>query len=98
LHPAVPFAGQHGARSYVSGPAVQVHRALARILGWSRSIKEPLAPGVQIAETIGLNPVSQNPKYEVAGQVRERSPAELVVPTNLKATNIEIAQARDLDF
>ena len=50
MHLAVPFAGQHGARSYVSGPAAQVYCALARILGWPRSIKEPLAPGIQIAE------------------------------------------------
>ena len=62
LHPTIPFAGQHGARSYVSSQAVQLHRPLARILGWSRSIKEPLAAGVQIAETIGLKPVRQNPQ------------------------------------
>ena len=82
----------------VSGQAVQVDRALARIFGWSRSIKEPLALGIQIAETIGLKAIGQNPKHEVARQVRGRSTPERIVPTGTKATNIEIAQARDLDF
>jgi hypothetical protein len=57
-----------------------------------------LAPGVQIAETFDLKPVRQNPKHEVARQVRGRSPPERIVPTGPKVTNIEIAQARDLNI
>ena len=56
-----------------------------------------MALGIQIAETIGLKPIGQNPKQEMARQVRGRSPPERIVPTGLKATNVEIAQARDLD-
>jgi hypothetical protein len=78
--------------------AAQVHRAFARVFGWSRFIKEPLARGVQIAEAIGLKPVCQNPKHEVARQVRGRATRERIVPAGTKAGNIEIAQVRDLDI
>ena len=74
-----------------------VHRALAGIFGWTRSIQKPPALGVQIAQPIGLKPIRQNAKQKMPGQVRGRSPPECIVPTGLKATNIEIAQARDLD-
>ena len=56
-----------------------------------------MALAIQIAETIGLKPIGQNTKQEMAGQVRGRPPPEHVVPTGPKVANIEIAQARDLD-
>ena len=49
-------------------------------------------------DRFGLKAVRQNPKHEVARQVRWRPPAERIVPTGPKVTDIEIAQARDLDF
>jgi hypothetical protein len=46
---------------------------------------------------IGLEPISQNAKQQVTGQVRGRSPPEHRVPTGPERTDIEVAQARDLD-
>ena len=40
---------------------------------------------------------SQNAKQEMSGQVRGRSPPKHVLPTDLETTDVEIAQARDLD-
>ena len=60
-------------------------------------IEQPLALGIQIAQPIGLKPIGQNAKQEMAGQVRGRSPPEHRVPTGSKLTDVEIAQARDLD-
>jgi hypothetical protein len=45
---------------------------LPRLLGRFRAIKQALALGVEITQMIGLEPVSQNAKQQVAGQVRGR--------------------------
>ena len=66
MHPAVPFAGQHSARPHLSGRSVQVHRALAGIFGWSRTIEKTSALDIQIAETLGLKPIGQNTKQDGA--------------------------------
>jgi hypothetical protein len=55
-----------------------------------------LAPPIQITQPIGLQPVGQNAQQEMAGQVRGRPPPEHIVPTDLKFTDTEIAQVRDL--
>ena len=52
---------------------------------------------VQITQHVGLEPVSQDAKQKVAGQVRVRSPPECSMPTALKLPDVEIAQARNLD-
>jgi hypothetical protein len=57
-----------------------------------------LALAIQIAETSGLKSIGQNPKHEVAQQVRGWLTPERIVPTGTKAGNIEIAQSRDLDI
>ena len=77
--------------------SVQVHRALAGIFGWSRTIEKKSALDIQIAETVGLKPVGQNTKKKVARQVRGRPPPKHVARTGLKRSNVEIAQPRNLD-
>src|SRR5262249_25574215 len=52
--------------------------------------------GLQFPEPIGLQPISQNMKQQVAGQVRGRSPPERRVPFGSQFLDIEIAQTRDL--
>jgi hypothetical protein len=56
-----------------------------------------LALAVQITQHIGLKPVRQNTKQEVAGQLRVRPPPESIVPAASKLPNVEIAQARNLN-
>jgi hypothetical protein len=97
MHPAIPFAGQHCARPQLSGRSVRVHRSLAGIFGWSRTIEKTSALDIEIAETVGLEPIGQNTKQEMARQARGRSPSKHGARTGLKRSNIEIAQARDLD-
>ena len=84
-----------GLRSAVR-PA-QVHGALSGVLGRPRAIEQALALAIQVTQLIGLKPVSQNAKQEMAGQVRGRSPPEYGVPTGPKLTDVEITQARNLD-
>jgi hypothetical protein len=55
-----------------------------------------LVLAVEITQHVGLQPVSQNAKQEVAGQVRVRSPPEYVMPTASKLHDVEIAQSRNL--
>ena len=98
MHPAVPFAGQHGARPQVDGLPVRVHRALAGVFGRCRTIEQPPALGIQIAETIGLKPIGQNTKQQMSWQVRGGQPSRTPYANGLEdRSDVEITQARDLD-
>jgi hypothetical protein len=71
--------------------------SLPSLLGRFRAIQQTLALGVEITQVIGLEPVSQNAKQQMMGQVSGRSPPEHRVPAGSERTDIEFAQARDLD-
>ena len=79
------------------GTPAQVDGALSGLLGRHRAVEQALALGVQVTQLVGLKPVGQNAKQQMAGQVRGRSPPEHGVPTSSKLTDVEIAQARNLD-
>jgi hypothetical protein len=70
---------------------------LSGLLRRFRAIQQTQALGVEVAQKIRLRPVSQNPKQQVSGQVRRRSPSEHRVPTRSERTNVDFVQARDLD-
>ena len=74
-----------------------LHGALPGVLGRHRTVEQTLALAVQVAQMVGLKPVSQNAKQQVAGQVRGRPPPEYGMPTASKLPDVEIAQARNLD-
>ena len=59
-------------------------------------VKQTPAVGIQFAEPIGLQPISQNTKQQVAGQVRGCAPPEHRVPSGAEFPDIETAQTRDL--
>ena len=80
MHPAVPFAAQHGARTKLGSTPAQVRGALSRFLGKLRAIKQALTLGIQIAEMIRLQLVGEHPKQKVARQVNGRSPAKYRLP------------------
>jgi hypothetical protein len=46
---------------------------------------------------VDLELIRQNAKQQMAGQVRVRLPPEYVMPMVSKLTDVEIAQARNLD-
>ena len=75
LHPAVPFAAQHGARPKLRSTPAQVCGALSRCLGRLRAIKQPLTLAIQIAEVIRLKPIGENTKEKVARQPPRWKPA-----------------------
>jgi hypothetical protein len=56
-----------------------------------------LALTVQVAQLYGLEPVRQNAKQDMAGQVKGGSPPEYGVPTGAKLADAEITQTRNLD-
>ena len=77
-------------------PPGQIHGALPRVLRRQRTAEQTSAFAVQITQHVGLQPVGQNAKQEVAGQVGMWSPPEYILPTASKLPDIEIAEARDL--
>jgi hypothetical protein len=72
------------------------HGTLSGLLGRPRAIEQAYGLGVQVTQLIGLQPVGQDAKQQMAGQVRGRLPPEHGVPTAAKLTDAEIAQARNL--
>ena len=96
MHLAVPFAPQHGARPQVRRTAGQIHGALPCVLGRHRTVEQTLALAVQITQHVGLQPIRQDAKQKMTGQVRMGSPPEYVMPTASKLPDVEIAQARNL--
>jgi hypothetical protein len=70
---------------------------LAGILGRLRTIEQPLAFAIKIAQLVSLHSIGQNAKKEMAGQMRGRASAKYCVPTASKLSDIEIAQSHDLD-
>jgi hypothetical protein len=73
----------------------QVHRTLPCVLGRYRAVEQTLALAIQVTQLIRLKPVSQNaePPDDGAGE----GSSECVLPLDPKFTDIEIAQARNLD-
>jgi hypothetical protein len=96
LHLSVPFATQHRAGLQVDRAAAQVHGVLSGLLRGNRAIEQTLALGIQISQVIDLQPVGQNAKHQMAGQVRGRLPPEYGMPAGAKRTDVEIAQTRNL--
>ena len=97
MHPAVPFAAQHGARPKLGSTPAQVRGALSRFLGGPRAIEQALTLAIQIAEMIRLKAVGEHPKQKVARQVNGRSPAKYRLPAVPELSDVEIAQTCDLD-
>jgi hypothetical protein len=82
----------------VRGLPLDLDRAFAGVFRRACCIEQPLAFSIKVTQPIGLQPIGQNTKQEMARQVRGRSPPEHVLPTDLEFTDVEIAQARDLDI
>jgi hypothetical protein len=56
-----------------------------------------LALTIQVAKVIGLKPVCQDSKQEVARQASWRSPPEYGTPTSPKLADVDITQVRNLN-
>src|SRR6516162_7236173 len=90
MHLAFPFARQHGARPQVRATPGQLHRTLPSVLRGHRMVEQTLALVVQVAQQVGLKPVSQNAKQKVAGEARVGPPPEYRMPTVSKVFDAEI--------
>jgi hypothetical protein len=53
---------------------------------------------VEGTQQVGVYPVRQNAKQQMARQVARCSPAKHCVPAGLECADIETAQTRDLDI
>ena len=62
------------------------------------AIEQPFFLGVEIATSVGLKPISQHAKQQMAWQVGRWPLSEDSVPSGPKITEIEIAQTRNLDL
>jgi len=71
---------------------------LPGLLRRARAIKQPPARMIEVTKPIDLEPVSQSPKQQMAGQMRRWSPAKQGMPTTAQLNDIEIAQPRNLDI
>lgn len=76
LHPAVPFAAQHGARPKLRSTPAQV-RGACPLSRETPAIKQPLTLAIPIAEVIRLKPIGENTKEKVARQPPRWKPARL---------------------
>ena len=56
-----------------------------------------MALTIQITHVIGLKPVCQDAKQEMAWQVNWRSPPEHRMPASPKLIDVEVTQARNFD-
>jgi hypothetical protein len=59
-------------------------------------VQQTATVGIEISQTIGLQPIGQNTKQQMAGNVRRRWPPEGHMPSGSEVADIEIAQTRDL--
>jgi hypothetical protein len=82
---------------YLVLPFGQTYGSPPGFLRRFRAIEQALALGVEITQVIDLEAVSQNAKQQVTGQMSGRSPPEHRVPPGPERTDIEFAQAHDLD-
>ena len=69
----------------------QVQGATPGFLRRPRAIKQPLTLTIQVTEMFGLQPVGQNAKQKMTGQVRGWLPSKDAVPTSPKRADVEIA-------
>ena len=72
VHLPVPFSAQHGAGPEFCGTLTNAHGTLSGLLGRPRAIEQALAFAIQVTQLVGLQPVGQNAKQQMAGQVRGR--------------------------
>jgi hypothetical protein len=98
LHLPVPFAAQYGAWLDLHDTPPLIDRALSDLFGRLRSVEQPVALGVQVAQLIGLKPIRQYAVQKVTGQVGGRLLPEQRMPTGSKRTDVEFTQARELDI
>src|SRR6266511_3802224 len=96
VHLPVPFSAQRSAGPEVCGTLTHTHGTLSGLLGRPRAIEQAYGLGFQVTQLIGLQPVGQDAKQQMAGQVRGRLPPEHGVPTAAKLADAEIAEARNL--
>src|SRR6202045_851798 len=79
LHLPVSFAGKDRAGPEHRGPLAQPHGVLSSLLRRPRAVEQTLRLTLQVAQTIGLQPVRQGAKQEMT--VSGRWPAECGTPT-----------------
>src|SRR5262249_50068525 len=87
-----------GAGLQLGSGSVEVSHKPVGLIGSPRpdAVKQTSTVGIQLPEPIGLQPISQNTKQQVVGQVRGRSPPERRVPFGLQLPYTETVQTRDL--
>jgi hypothetical protein len=92
------LGGREWIRPQLGSGTVEVSDKPVGLLGSPRPdpVQQSAAVGIEIAEPIGLQPIGQDPKQQMAGQVRGCSPSEHRMPSRSQFPDVETAQTRDL--
>ena len=99
---SVPFTDQNSPRGWSKSPLIQPGQGLRN--NRSRtflpcSLLEHLdGLGIEVTKPVGLEPVNDDPKQEIAGEMFRGRLAKCVPPANPQPLQIEIAQLSDLIF
>ena len=98
LQLTIPLARQQGARpQFGSGSLEGSHKPVGLVRSARPDpVKQTPSVSIEVAEPIGLQPISQNPKQQVPGDVRRCSPPEHRAPSGSEPLDVETAQTRDL--
>jgi hypothetical protein len=99
---SVPFTDQNSPGGWSKSPLVQpgqVPRNSRSLTFLRRSLLEHLEGlGPEVTKSIGLEPVGDDPKQQIAAKMLRGRLAKCVPPTNPQPLQIEIAQPSDLIF
>jgi hypothetical protein len=99
---SVPFADQNSPGGWRKSPLIQPGQVLGNSRSRTllpRSLLEHLEGlGIEVTKSVGLEPVGDDPKQEIAGEMLRGRLAKGVPPTNPQRLQIEIAQLSDLIF
>jgi hypothetical protein len=69
----------------------------ARVDGFGAGVNV-LAAGIEVAEFVSLDPISQHAEQQMPWQVRGWLPSKHALPSGTQTLEVEIAQMRDLVF
>src|SRR4029077_12500892 len=99
---SVPFTDQNSPRGWSKSPLVQPGQVLRNSRSRTflpRGLPEHIEGlGIEVTKAIGLEPVGEDPKQEIAGEMLRGRLAKCVPPANPQPLQIEIAQLSDLIF
>src|SRR5262249_41835526 len=98
---SVPFTDQNCSGGWSNSPLVQPGQVLCnsrRTFPPRSQLEQLKGLGIEVTKAIGLKPIGDDPKQQIAGKMFGGGLAKCVPPANPQSLEIEIAQLSDLLF